>query len=124
MTDDNPCYLYCAGLYEGEGTIHFNFTGKSRALSLAIHMTDREPLDLFEDIMQVGTVYGPYAREMSKNKARKPSYMYRVSNYDEVKSVIDRMYDWLSPRRKRQADEALTEYLKYGPPRTYKKRGG
>lgn len=119
MMDGDACYLYCAGLYEGEGNIGCTFSmdyrNKNtdrrpvRKLVLKIGMTDREPLDLFEDIMQIGSV-----TRAGRLTSGKMFYEYRVGKFKEVKLVIDRMYDWLSPRRRKQADDAISKYLEAG----------
>lgn len=113
---ENPLYLYCAGLYEGEGTIgaSFNLDYRNgnkdkkpvRKLVLKISMTDIEPLYLFQDIMQLGTINGPY-----ELKSGKYLYEYRVGTFDAVQLIIHRMYKYLSPRRKLQADSAICRYI-------------
>jgi hypothetical protein len=118
----NPTYLYCAGLYEGEGSICCTYNKDPRngnrnkipvrKLVLKISMTDREPLELFEDIMQVGNL-----SNVGVLPSGKRLYEYRVGKFEEVKFVIDAMYEWLSPRRKKQADDAINKYLEKGLPR-------
>lgn len=122
LDSDNPAYLYCAGLYEGEGYIGCTFSKDPRnnnknkvpvrKLVLKIGMCDKEPLDLFEDIMQLGSVTGP-----SILPSGRLFWEYRLGKFEEVKFAIDMMYDWLSPRRRRQADEAISKYLERGLPR-------
>lgn len=112
---NNPANLYCAGLFKGEGyvTCTIRPTGKngftSRSIQLKISMTDLSPLELFEDIMQVGKIYGPYGS--SKNRlGTKVFYMYIVSNPVEIKYIMDSMWDWLSDRRKTQYEDAVKKF--------------
>jgi hypothetical protein len=113
VTDpDNPANLYCAGLFEGEGTFGCSLevlpSGNPRKrFWLAIGMTNREPLDKFEDIMQVGNVTGPY---LNKNPRSKPYWRYSLTKTDEIKYVIENMWDWLSEVRKQQWQKALDFY--------------
>lgn len=115
LDPDNPANFYCAGLFEGEGSIRSyqqrdKYNSYYAYIGLSVDMTDLEPLELFEDIMQVGKIYGPYYRT---NKEAKPIYRYYVASYQEVKYVVDSIYGWLSTRRKLQCDTALSNYLKY-----------
>lgn len=102
--------MYCAGLYEGEGTITCTIQetphGSQRRISLKISMTDKEPLELFQETMYVGKIFGPYMHDSRK----KPIYDYSISAYTEVKQVTERIINYLSPRRQLQIDLALTAY--------------
>ncbi len=119
---ENPYYAYCAGLYEGEGSIGCSFSmdyrnrnpdkKPVRKLVLKISMTDVEPLIHFADFMELGSVTGPY--ELASGKML---YEYRIGTFEDVKLAIDRMYPWLSPRRQKQADAAIAKYLEKGPVR-------
>lgn len=107
---DNPAYLYCAGLFEGEGTFGCSIeslkSGNIRKrLYLSIGMTNRQPLDLFEDIMQIGNVKGPY-----QYKTGSPYWRYNLSNTSDIKHAVSCMWDWLSDVRKLQWKKALELY--------------
>jgi len=119
VDSDNPANLYCAGLFEGEGCITCTVKPKGknnfldRSLQLKISMTDSQPLSLFEDIMQVGKVYGPYIN--SNNKlGTKAIYMYVVTKPDEIKYIMESMWNWLSDKRKEQYEVALKKFETWG----------
>ncbi len=109
---------YCAGLFEGEGSISFT-TGipllKSgergnpyRGIQLRIEMTDREPLELFGNMMGMGTLAGPFPRNR-----KIPIYRYRVTGFEKVQYAICQLWFWLSPRRKEQISKALKSYTSH-----------
>jgi len=110
---------YCAGLFEGEGNIHFSINKRNgrksyRNIGIEISMTDREPLDLFDDLMGFGMVYGPIDGGNTRLGTReKLHYRYRVSGFERVQFVICQMWFWLSPRRKIQIAEALTSFTAF-----------
>lgn len=124
---------YCAGLFEGEGNI-YSCTRTSykknkkpgaliRQIKLDIGMTDLLPLELFNDIVGVGTINGPYDNKYGY----KLRYMWRTDRFEEVQFVICNIWDWLSPRRKEQIVKALTSYTSFKltnhPMRLSKNRG-
>jgi hypothetical protein len=92
---------YCAGLYEGEGSLITPSRGSAR---LAVQMTDLEPLQKFQSIMG-GRISGPFTDR--KRPGRKPWWCYAISNWGEVSKVIILIRPWLSPRRQARIDEAL-----------------
>jgi hypothetical protein len=118
--------IYCAGLYEGEGTVGFSIQKAKRRyhsstgrlhnhkekgqLQLAISMTDKEPLMRFTDTFDigrysVGQMYGPY---LYSNK--KPLYRLQYIGFMEVQFVVAAIWPWLSPRRKTQYKKAIEDY--------------
>lgn len=103
---------YCAGLYEGEGSISFitkmnRGTTPTRSIRLSISMTDLYPLELFQDFIEVGTIYGPYASFRPGNKS---TYLYQVYKYKDVLHVVSNIWYWLSPRRKEQIEKTMDAY--------------
>lgn len=94
---------YCAGLFEGEGSICYT-KGKSRNIQISIHSIDEFTLNLFSELMGVGTVRGPYQRRTFDNQ---PIYKYDITGYPKVQFAICQMWFWLSPRRKEQITKAL-----------------
>jgi hypothetical protein len=103
---------YCAGLYEGEGTVYTNIIkNKYRYLNLAIVMSDLEPLYFFADTVDVGRLNGPYNLNYKDGLIRKQRYRYYISGFEKVQYVIAMMWPWLSPRRKEQYKRAVTVYL-------------
>ena len=106
---------YCAGLFEGEGSIHSsirnstNGTSRQRSIVLSITMTDREPLDLFDDIVGRGSIRGPF---VAKNTG-KPLYEYRIGRFEAIQFVVCNIWGWLSPRRKEQIEKAIKNYTTF-----------
>jgi hypothetical protein len=107
---------YCAGLFEGEGNIHFSTQSRvlrdgsrgrpCRNLSLTIQMTDLYPLASFEEMLDIGVITGP----QKKAGNRKDVYQFRVSGFEDVQYIIASIWQWLSPRRKEQAADALSKF--------------
>jgi hypothetical protein len=107
---------YCAGLFEGEGNIHFTTVintlkdgskgSSNRHLSLTIQMTDLYPLASFEEMLDIGVITGPH----KKRGNRKDVYQFRVTGFENTQYVISSIWKWLSPRRKEQAADALSRY--------------
>jgi hypothetical protein len=108
----DPYMAYCAGLFEGEGYVGTQYSRQknqvNRQISIRICMTDREPLDMFAELTDIGTVKGPYRN--GGNSANKPIYEYRVNKLKDVQFLMDEMWPWLSPRRQKQYEDALTKY--------------
>jgi hypothetical protein len=73
---------------------------------MKIAMTDREPLERFYDIVQVGTIYGPYR---NKRPFSKPWYEWRCTNTTQITVLLNTLRPWLSPRRIDQANRVLGE---------------
>ena len=97
---------YCAGLFEGEGHIgcYIKKNPKGymvRNLTLSIGMQNKEPLELVQDILNVGSLKGPYRNKM---------YIYAVRNFEHIQFVVCNLWFWLSPRRREQAEIALTTF--------------
>lgn len=104
---------YCAGLFEGEGNIQFveakGIKYNKRRIALRINMTDLHPLQMFQECTDKGVIYGPY----NTGKGHKDFWTFQVANYADVKYIADLIYSWLSPRRQKQIDEALSNYREW-----------
>lgn len=95
---------WAAGLFEGEGCI----TATNLALTVRMTNTDRELLDRFIDVVEVGTIYGPYDRSNERDGyTRKPVFCW-VAQALEALEVLEVLSPWLSERRLTRAYE-LTE---------------
>lgn len=96
---------WCAGFYEGEGTLVF--TGKH--LEFKITQVEREPLDKFASIMGGVRVLGPYKNGRSDKK------IYSMNGYvaHDIKIIYEAMLPWLSERRVEQAEKAFLAYCDY-----------
>ena len=99
---------YCAGLYEGEGSINFYKSRGRRAIRINIQMTDRQPLELFQDFMGVGTIYGPYQRG-----ALKPIFQYQAHGFEAVQFIVCNIWSWLTERREHQIVNAFKNYTSH-----------
>lgn len=97
---------YCAGLYEGEGTISTSQykSGLSR-ISLQIAMTDREPLERFLTYTGIGKIY-----LNSTRGTHKPVWCYLCTGIERVQPIIDSISPWLSPRRLDQIEKEVSWY--------------
>ncbi len=75
-------------------------------------MNDKEPLDLFSELMIFGKVIGPYIRKSNYLvKNMNPLfYHYQVTGLERVQFVVCNLWDWLSPRRKQQIEMALHNF--------------
>ncbi len=114
--DPDPYTAYCAGLYEGEGTVYYyqhrqikrGRTYTQHKLILQIAMTDLSPLQNFQEFMNVGIINGPYY----KNNKQKGIYQYYINKPLDVQKVMELMTPWLSPRRFEQWNSAYLSYIK------------
>jgi hypothetical protein len=105
---------FCIGLFEGEGFVGTSYRktkgSRYRSIRLRITMCDLHPLELFQAFTDLGKIYGPYYPANSKHSSY---YCYEISNFEEVKSVCDSLYDWLSPRRQQQINKAIERHENY-----------
>jgi hypothetical protein len=98
---------WAAGIYEGEGSVCPN--GGSR-WQIAIISTDEDVVRRFWEIVQRGTVYGPYGGVSSTNKRlrrHKPYWRWACSNRDGILDVARRFGPYLSRRRAARMAEAV-----------------
>lgn len=106
---------YCTGLFEGEGSIGYYIGtdlrngNQYRRIKLEISMTDEQPIDIFWETMGVGKFY-----VLDNLRSRKPVYRYQVQTYETVQYVVGILWEGLSPRRKQQCIDALSDYRNYG----------
>lgn len=94
---------WAAGFYDGEGTICFTC---SKQLSIIIGQVEKEPLLHFRRAVGAGKVAGPY----KKKKPQRPMFFYRLQTSKHVIEVMDILWPFMSPFRKRQARNAITAY--------------
>jgi len=99
---------YLAGLYEAEGSfcvIRFYWEKGEKhprqtpQPKIKIKMTDVEPLERLQSVFG-GNLQGPYKN--GRDERRKPYYDWNLQSPPKVKELIELMWDWLSPRRRRQ----------------------
>lgn len=98
-------FAWFVGLFEGDGS--FN-TRKGRTY-LGIDLTD-EDIVLHLQKLFGGKVYGPSIKNAKGSMNVKPMYQWRLHVQAEVWPIVDRMYPYLSSRRKSRIDAARIAY--------------
>ena len=68
---------WAAGLFEGEGSI----SASSGRLDVRVKMTDEPVVRRFAEVMDCGTVYGPYNYEYRDGSKRKPHWVWVALAY-------------------------------------------
>ncbi len=98
---------WAAGLFEGEGSIVCNLIhnrNNSYRTSVSMSSSDKDVLEKFTEIVERGTVLGPYK---SKYPNRKDKYDWAVQNYSDCLFVLGQLYPHLCERRKAKADQFI-----------------
>jgi hypothetical protein len=91
---------WAAGLFEGEGCI----TDVNGRFVLKANNTDVWVIQRFDEIVQLGRVYGPYRNTERDGYRRKPFWAWAA--YEEAAfDVMQLLAPWLSPRRVTRARE-------------------
>ena len=104
---------WCAGLYEGEGSVCLLKSRKTRTIRMAIGSTDRDVLESFQQIVG-GNLGGPYKSQGSKTPGHyKEIWHWSTSRVDLVREILGKFEPYLSQRRKDQAAAALAGYGNY-----------
>ena len=85
---------WAAGFFEGEGCI----TESNDNLITRITNTDEEVLQRFRDVVDSGTVYGPYTRQDRDGFKRKPTFAW-VATEEAALDVLALLGPWLGSRR-------------------------
>lgn len=110
----DPFIAWCAGLYEGEGTVYYNKAVKTQKgrtyiqhqLMIQIGMTDLDVLEKFQEFVDCGTISGPYY-DRGRNR---PIWRYYICKFNDVKRVMEDLTPWLSKRRIAQWEKAYNAY--------------
>jgi hypothetical protein len=111
---DEASIAYFTALWEAEGWVSVstrprsqsNPNGNNGTITLAISMSDREPMILAGGGIGFGTFNGVPRIQ----NERKPMYTLHISGFESVQYVVALMWKRLSPRRKHQLTEALAKY--------------
>ena len=103
---------WAAGFFDGEGSFIFSKSRKHRSTSISISQADRFVLDKFRDIVDCGTVGGPYG-PYNNGISIKPQYKFRVNSLREFNIVYRSIKPWLSPIKIAQAELVLEKYSRY-----------
>lgn len=103
---------WCAGLFEGEGTISTRLTGKKdRGLVAKIKMADEDVLRRFYLIVKVGNVTGPYKCD---GAGKKPLWVWQTGSFEGAQAVMAFLWPWLNTRRQARIKELLNIYHSRG----------
>lgn len=86
---------WAAGLFEGEGCIHLNRTRTGRYIQLALATTDRDVLDRFLRVMEVGQIYYKKPR-LARHK---PQWQWRCATREGVAHARSLLLPHLGSRR-------------------------
>lgn len=101
---------WAAGFFDGEGWVGLKAAGKDRPkryAGVSITQLDREVLDRFHKIVEVGTVLGPYDAVGRKN----PLHTWNVNGLDGLMKVFIVLKPWLGSIKHKQFIDAITDYL-------------
>lgn len=108
---------WAAGLYEGEGTVGCYIQNKEKwnrspqcSIKLAIIMTDPDILTEFSDVVNIGSVRGPFK---GNGFGKKDLYRYNLSTFEHVQYVIAMLWPHLSVRRRQQYRNAVDKYFAF-----------
>jgi intein/homing endonuclease len=119
----DPCLLprltseywaYYAGLFEGEGCMHFV---DKNGVTLEIAMTDK---DVLEDVQRKLGFGNIYFKKKKQKEHYKDKWVLCIGRKEFVEYVLKGIYPWLKSRRREKADLAF-ERLKnnLGAPGTW-----
>jgi hypothetical protein len=101
---------WAAGMLEGEGSFcvvkdkRFNCA----RLCISVDSKDKETVAYLQKIFG-GTLHGPY-KANRQNPNQQPLFKWQICRKKDVALVLNDVYDFLSSRRKVQADKIL-DYL-------------
>lgn len=104
-----------AGLFEGEGCISFENSGKHHSVRLVVVMTDQDVLEKIEKTLGVGKVSKSQNKTQltPTGKIATPTFRWRVGNKCDVERILIAIRPFMGKRRTIRIDEAL-ERLKGG----------
>jgi hypothetical protein len=103
MTVTESDVAWAAGFFEGEGSISPSTRrGRIEGMSVSLGSTDYDVIERFSKIWGCGSLCGPYQRG-----THKPIWHFRIHNFDDAKTMLERMYPHLGQRRSARIDEVL-----------------
>lgn len=104
MTGKATDLAWAAGFFDGEGCFSTHLQkNRGKSFRITIVQVDREVLDKFHQIVQVGNVTGPYSPPSHRGQ---PYYLYRVQG----RAVIDAakvMWPYLGTLKRSQFRKAV-----------------
>lgn len=100
--DRTASIAWCAGLFEGEGTIIYG-ASHSGPLRVKISSTDRDVLVLMVERSGVGGIYGPTE---PRGFGKKPFWTWIVNGHQAV-DLMSELLPWLGTRRAERVIEKI-----------------
>ena len=94
--------VWAAGLFEGEGCIHFK-TDRPNQRVLSIGMTDKDVMERFVDVVGYGNLKGPHWSKLST----KPFWKWQLYKRTEVLRILKMFLPHFGKRRSQKAIEAI-----------------
>lgn len=119
MILDREGLAWCAGFFDGEGSIGCYSAGKDyRRLSMTASQIDVAVLHKMQSHLG-GNVRGPYP-----NSGGQPNYVWELTRFEHVQQAVCCLWSWLGPVKRDQARRALVEMGEYRKTRTGGKYSG
>jgi len=106
---------WAAGLFDGEGTIGVRKNGTTEAyrrIGASVGMTERFVVERFAKAVGIGKFYD-HSYKQSKYPNAKPVWRWAVHNFEDTKTMVERLWPWLSEPKRAQARKALDAYAAY-----------
>lgn len=103
---------WAAGLFEGEGCFSMRWSAKKgsnngkRYPALIIVSTDVDVLEKFQSVVNLGRIY---KRNKADKLSKKNLYTWQVGSRKEVVEVIEKLWPFLSNRRKESILQGLPQ---------------
>ena len=128
-TERREQLAWAAGFFDGEGSICCNRERNrtstrvgSLKLTLGIaQASDSEVLHRFKAAVGVGTVRGPFDRQIDNQNI---VFVYSVHNFEDVQYAIAQLWPWLGTRKRQQAKHALVGWRTHPTRRWFARRRG
>ena len=96
---------WAAGLFEGEGSI-YRHSPTSATYYTEVAMTDKDVLEDFHKIVEVGTLKGPYHKPSMKSH-HKPYFKWKAGKQKDVTKFLISILPYLGHRRVEKALEVF-----------------
>jgi hypothetical protein len=114
VTDDLKL-AWAAGLFEGEGCVSVEKRngGRRVGIRLAVTSTDEDVLRAFQEAVRCGKVYGPYARNKSRQSHQphwKPKYHWVTNLAGDAYTLRDAFRPYLGQRRLARFTDVFEAY--------------
>jgi hypothetical protein len=86
---------WAAGVFEGEGCV----TEVAGRFTLKVNNTDEEVIRRFDEIVQLGRMYGPYKNSGNDGYTRRKPFWVWTAYEEDGLEVMQMLAPWLSERR-------------------------